>query len=203
MNRTTRILAALIALTTLTVAGCASIASGTTQSITVSSNVEGAEVFLDGVVIGTTPFTGPVDKNKSQIRVEAEGYRTETLALSKSLDPVFWGNIIIGGTLGSITDFATGAAYQYAPASYQVDLQRAGQARDNFLRDVATRKFSMIYIDEIALDLANGGGDYLSALVEIINGENDGSVTAGDVERAFEASSGHPILFGREVTQLR
>lgn len=200
MRHTHRILAGLAA---VSVAGCATITSGTTQSISVSSNVEGAEIFLDGVVIGTTPFTGPVDKNKEQFRIEAEGYQTETVSLSKSLEPIFWGNIIIGGTLGSITDFASGAAYQYAPASYQVDLQRAGQTTAEFQHEVAVRKFSMIYIDEIALDLANGGGDYLSALLEIMNGEQGAAVAGADVERAMEASGGYPVQFGDQVVELR
>lgn len=198
----TRVQRTLLAILLSGVAGCATIASGKTQAITVSANVEGAEVFLDGVMIGSTPFTGPVAKNKEQLRIELDGYRTETLALSKSLDPIFWGNIIIGGTLGSITDFATGAAYVYAPASYQVDLQRAGQSRDDFHHEVVVRKFSMIYIDEIALDISNGGGDYLNALTELVTWR--GSDATGDsVEAALIGSGGDPVEFGNAVVALR
>ena len=192
----------LLAILLTGVGGCATIASGKTQAITVLTNVERADVFLDGVMIGTTPFTGPVAKNKSQLRIELDGYRTETLALSKSLDPIFWGNIIIGGTLGSITDFATGAAYVYAPASYQVDLQRADQSQEDFLHEVVVRKFSMIYIDEIALDLSNGGGDYLNALTELV-ALRGSEATDASLEAALIGSAGDPVEFGKAVVALR
>jgi hypothetical protein len=199
MTRTSVVGSLLVALG-LGISGCATIAKGTSQSITVSTNVEGAEVFLDGVLIGRTPFVGPVKKNKSQLRIELDGYRTETLQLSKSLDPMFWGNIIIGGTLGSITDFASGAAYQYAPAAYQVDLQRGDQSDEDFRHEVAVRKFSMLFIDEIASDLSNGGGDYLEALVHIIAAPE---VTTADIGEALTTSSGDAIRFGQSVVDLR
>lgn len=183
------------------VAGCATIASGTTQSISVSTNIEDADVFLDGVLIGQTPFTGIVKKNQSQLRIEADGYRTETLELSKSLDPVFWGNIIIGGTIGSITDFATGAAYQYAPAAYQVDLQRSDQSDDEFQAEVELRKFSMVYIDEISRDVSAGGGEYLDALMDILT--LDSGAETEDVREALRDSRGDPVIFGRRIVALR
>lgn len=182
--------------------GCATIASGTSQSISISTNVEGATLFLDANMIGTTPYTGEVPKNKEQIRIELEGYRTETLSLSKSLDPIFWGNIIIGGTLGSITDFATGAAYEYSPATYQVDLQRSEQSEEDFLHEVVVRKFSMIYIDEIALDVSNGGGEYLDALTELV-GMRGAPTTKKAVVEALVESQGDPVVFGNATVALR
>lgn len=182
-----------------TVAGCATIGTGTTQAITVSSNVDGAEIFLDGVVIGRTPFTGPIKKNKDQLRVEASGYRSETITLSKSLVPIFWGNIIIGGTVGSLTDFATGAAYQYAPASYQVEMREEGMSENAFLRQLGTRKMAMVYIDPIAADLANGGGEYLNGLIEMSGFGDSESLTKADVLNAMEESRGNRAMFGKLI----
>jgi hypothetical protein len=180
-------------------AGCATLGSGKTQAVSVSSNVDGAEIFLDGIVIGKTPFTGPVAKNKQQLRVEAAGYRTETITLSKSLDPLFWGNIIIGGTVGSITDFATGAAYQYAPASYQVELREEGMSEAAFMRQLGTRKMAMVYIDPIVTDLASGGGEYLNALIEI-SGYGDGdALSSEEVLEAMKESRGDRIKFGQLI----
>lgn len=181
---------------------CATIVKGSTQTITVSSNVQGATVLLDGVIVGTTPFTGMVKKNKGMLTVQKEGYRPGTVSLSKSLEPIFWGNIITGGTLGSITDFASGAAYQYAPASYQVDLQAGAQSNGDFERRVAARKFAMIYLDEVSIDLAKGGGDYLSALVSIVNGDGPARVDGLAVRDALQASGGHPVAFGRRIVDL-
>lgn len=192
----------LVATTVAALTACATIASGTTQTISVSSNVEGAEVLLDGQPIGETPFTGPIEKNKNTLQIEAEGYRAETVTLSKSLDPVFWGNIIIGGTLGSITDFATGAAYQYAPATYQVELQAAQQSDEAYREQLVLRKFSMLYIDEISRDLSRGEGDYLSALVALVNDYSATTIDDSAIAEALAKSNGEPTRFGSLVVDL-
>lgn len=195
-------LSALFAVAMFVVTSCATITSGTTQAISVSSNVQGAEVYLDGDKIGTTPFNGNVKKGKSTLRIEAPGHSSETLSLSKSLDPKFWGNIIVGGTLGSITDFASGAAYQYAPASYQVELRANGQSGEAYHLQLVVRKFAMIYIDDISRDLASGSGEHLSALVELINRGSTIRVTAREIRSAMHSSRGEPSVFGRKVVEL-
>lgn len=182
-------------------AGCASIVKGSSQTITVSSNVDGADVFLDGMKIGTTPYAGPVAKNKGVLMVQKAGYTTANVSLSKTIEPIFWGNIITGGTLGSITDFASGSAYQYAPASYQVDLKPVEQAQADFERSVAARKFAMLYLDRISTELANGSGDHLDALLVLVNGER-GSVNAEDIRKALVSSGADPVRFGDEVVEL-
>ncbi len=189
-------------ITALVAAGCATIVSGTTQLMTVDSNVEGADIYLDDNKIGTTPYIGEVKKNKKTLRVEQEGYQTETVALSKSLEPWFWGNIIIGGTLGSITDFATGAAFQYAPASYRVELQSAGQSAADFRQQVRVVWFSMIYIDEISRDISQGGGDYLSALVALIEEDGEKEIDPVAISDALATSGGEPNRFADHMIEL-
>lgn len=202
MNRIT--LAGLTALTIGVVSGCATVASGTTQSISISSNVEGAELFLDGERIGTTPYTGEVAKGKNTLRVEAAGYRTETVTLSRALEPIFWGNIIIGGTLGSITDFATGSAYQYAPATYQVELQATDQSEEDYRQQLAVRKFSILYIDQISQEVASGeGGDYLRALSSLMEEYAGSALSAEEVSEALRSSRGHPVVFAKTIADTR
>ena len=53
------ILSALIIYT-----GCATVLSGTTQSINFESSPSGAAIFLDGERVGVTPFTSTLKKNK-------------------------------------------------------------------------------------------------------------------------------------------
>lgn len=202
MNRIVR--TGLTALTIGLASGCATIASGTTQSISISSNVEGAELFLDGELIGTTPYTGEVAKGKSSLRVEAEGYRTETVVLSRALEPVFWGNIIIGGTLGSITDFASGSAYQYAPATYQVELQATDQSEEEYRQQLAVRKFSILYIDQISREVASGeGGDHLRALSSLVEAHAGSALSTEEVSAALLSSRGHPVVFANTISESR
>jgi hypothetical protein len=187
---------------TLLSAGCATIVKGRTQTISVSSNVDGAELFLDGLRIGTTPFAGMVPKSKATLMVQKPGYKTQTISLSTSIEPIFWGNIITGGTIGSITDFASGAAYQYAPASYQVDLKPEGQSQADFERRAAARKFAMIYLGGISADLAKGSGEHLDALLAIVNGEKRGGADADAIRAALVASDADPVRFGNRIVEM-
>jgi hypothetical protein len=200
MNRL--VVLAAIAMVVAAAANCATITKGSRQTISITSNVDGADILLDGMKIGSTPFTGEVPKGKKILLVKKDGYKDNTIALSRSIEPMFWGNIITGGTLGSITDFATGSAYQYAPASYQVDLRAEGQAQADFERSVAARKFAMIYVDRIAADLARGSGDYLDALLSIVNGDGHPRVTADGIRRALVSSDAQSVRFGNKVVGL-
>jgi len=112
------ILSALLIICT----SCATVFSGTTQSINFESSPSGATVFLDGERVGSTPLTLTLKKKKySSLRVELEGYNTISRQLDKEFDlitllSIFW-------DLGT-TDLVTGAAYKYANNSYFVELQQ-------------------------------------------------------------------------------
>ena len=193
----------LLVTAALVASGCATIVKGRNQTVTINSNVEGAEIFFDNQRVGTTPFVGLVPRNKTLLRAEKAGYQPTTVALSKAIEPVFWGNVIIGGTLGSITDFATGAAFQYAPASIQVELKAASQTDEEFARQVTLRGLAMIYIDEISHDLGRGSGDHLSALLSVLNAPQPGAIDVTAVRQALTASQGDPIGFGRRIVDLK
>jgi hypothetical protein len=199
MKNQLTIVSLLIAI--LFIGSCATILKGTEQTITINSNIDDAEIFLDGVKIGETPFVGMVKKNKNALRVEKEGYKDYSLSLSKTLEPVFWANIISGGTLGSITDFATGAAYAYAPASYQVELYKEGETEAAFLQRLELRKYAMINITDISVDLGNSGGNYLRTLIELA--ELDYSKSNIELIKAkFDETKGNEVLFGNEIVAL-
>ncbi|MBK9347350.1 MAG: PEGA domain-containing protein [Burkholderiales bacterium] len=117
---------ALISMIVLASTGCSTILNGKTQSISVDSNVKGAEVLINQVVVGQTPFVGQAPRGSSpQITVRSDGYEPKTIVAETAFEPVFWGNIIIGGVFGSTTDSSTGAMYKYAPATFTVELKPA------------------------------------------------------------------------------
>ena len=121
----TVILASLLA---VVATGCSTILNGKTQSITIDSNVKGAEVMINQVVVGQTPFTGQAPRGSApQITVRKAGYDTKTIVADTGFEPVFWGNIIFGGFFGSTTDNATGAMYKYAPATFNIELSPEGK----------------------------------------------------------------------------
>lgn len=175
--------------------GCATIVKGSDQLVTINSNVSGASIKLDGMEIGKTPFTGKVPKNKEILEISKAGYKTYNVALSKQLEGMFWGNIIIGGTVGSITDFATGAAYAYAPSSFQIDLVAQGVSMSDFEAEMKLRKFAMIHMTDIALNVVNGGGEHLASLLELAKlKSNEESLNL--IRENLKVSKGSQVSFG-------
>jgi len=108
--------------------GCATIVKGKSQTVSIDSNVKGAEIVIDGTVVGSTPYTGSITRGSStSLTVRKPGYRSKTIVLNSDVEPIFWGNVISGGFLGSSTDAGTGAMYKYSPSNIEVDLQPEGK----------------------------------------------------------------------------
>lgn len=99
--------------------GCASILSGTTQTVSFDSNPPGANCQLvrDGKIIGTvtTPGGLTVKKTKYDITVTCKkaGYQDSTGYLKSGIQDETWGNIILGGGIGWAVDSAAGADNKY------------------------------------------------------------------------------------------
>tara|TARA_R110001606_G_scaffold385335_1_gene548807 strand:+ start:476 stop:841 length:366 start_codon:yes stop_codon:yes gene_type:complete len=113
------VIAALSSLVLL-LSGCATVMSGTNQTLTFNSNVEGVNVYVDGALIGKTPISASFKKNKAQtVMFTKEGYQSVTREITKEFDPVAVLNIFWDL---STTDFITGAVYEYAPNAIYVEM---------------------------------------------------------------------------------
>ena len=87
------------------ISSCATIMTGKTQEVTFDSEPQGAEVAVNGRVIGKTPTTIQLDKKKDQtVSFKLEGYKTQTRTLETKVNTWFMGNIVLGGFIGSTTD---------------------------------------------------------------------------------------------------
>jgi len=114
----------LVGATISIMVGCASITKGQVQDVTIDSNVQGAEILINGARVGTTPYSGILARNsKTKLTLQKEGYRSKTIVLDTSIEPVFWGNILLGGGIGSTTDAVNGSMYKYTPGNIVVDLE--------------------------------------------------------------------------------
>ena len=103
-----------IAVAALSLSGCASIMTAEQQSINVTvSNGQSAEVTVDDKTI-TAPgmITVLRDGKDKVVKTKADGCDNVTV-IKKSVSPIFFGNIVIGGLLGSTTDNATGKMWDY------------------------------------------------------------------------------------------
>lgn len=119
----TRILAALLVAALLT--GCASIIHGSRQDVRVMSSPSGAVVRVNlNNQATTTP--GVLTLNRKEVAYvltfEKEGYKPVEISLRRTIDGWLFGNILFGGLIGLVIDFASGSSYKLTPDEVQVGL---------------------------------------------------------------------------------
>jgi uncharacterized protein YceK len=103
------------ALAAVLLSGCASVMTSETQVIEVTTTTgKAVEVTIDGNT-SNTPGSIQVlrDGQDKVIKTTATGCESSTV-VEKTISPVFFGNIVIGGLLGSSTDSITGKMWDYA-----------------------------------------------------------------------------------------
>lgn len=108
MNKTKLMVIGLVSIV-LMMNGCATIVSGQTQVVDVTSS--NAKKFkIDGKEY-TTPARVTLDRGNDAKTIEVDD--CQDLRLNTQLNPAFLGNLLIGGIPGSITDIASGASWKY------------------------------------------------------------------------------------------
>jgi len=93
----------------LLAAGCATVFKGKTESIEVASNPPGADVFINGQLMGTTPATIKVNGTVQQsLEFRKDGYQSRAVMVTSSLGGGWLVLDIIFGLVPVIVDAATG-----------------------------------------------------------------------------------------------
>ena len=117
--------------------GCATIIKGTTQGVPISSDPSGADIFIDGMLVGTTPADVELKRKRDHlIVIEKKNYVPKSVAVVKNVGGAVWGNIIAGGLIGWGVDAASGAQNNLMPKTIFVRLEavgEGGQAADSGL----------------------------------------------------------------------
>ena len=115
-----KLLLALTSVVALQLTGCATIFTGGSQTINLSTGsseeVAAKVVTADGEMNVRLPQAISVPKSHKAITVTVEGNEcaeSTTTTVQAKLQPWFLGNILIGGLIGSTTDSISGAAWQY------------------------------------------------------------------------------------------
>ena len=119
----------------LLLSGCATVVSGTSQTVAISSTPQGAycSVSRGGGQVGaisSTPGNVSVGKSGSALSVTCSkpGYQSATSFANSSFNGWTFGNIVVGGLIGVAVDASTGANFDY-PASIDVPMQPDVSAR--------------------------------------------------------------------------
>lgn len=104
-----------VTVTAFLMTGCASIINEKTQSVNVSTST-GSKVT--GVVNGQA-FTAPgvvpvVRENKNKIFVTDNAKCAKETVAEKTVDPIFFINLLSGGPFGSTTDYSSEKMWKYS-----------------------------------------------------------------------------------------
>lgn len=186
----------------LTSVACASIISGTSQTLTFESSPSGAQLILNGIAIGETPLEAEIQRSRnSWIVLRKEGFLEQRVELTTRENPWIWGNSIIGGIAGSVTDVGNGASRRYVPNAYHVTLEPEGmpaESRRRFERKRALRDLALSLHGRLGRELATGHhSEALSTLLARAPG-----LSASAVEEAyFSPDSDDPVSFADRIAE--
>ena len=113
-------LSSLLVVLGTTLTGCATVVSGTTQTIGVNTDPEGADCQFTrkGVLVGRvnpTPGTLQIGKDFESVSVlcRKEGFDDTAGVIGTEFQAMTLGNILLGGLIGVVVDAASGAMTKY------------------------------------------------------------------------------------------
>jgi len=166
-------------LVTILISGCATIFTGKTDDITFTTNTDPVRVFIGGRNVGTTPLTIEVHRQTQKgplVSFVKEGYETQEFKLEQKFNWVSVLDVLSPLTSGGV-DVLTGAMMEFSPTEYHVELIKANQAsNDDRQRQVKFSAFVIFNTRNIQKDLANGTGEYSSALEAMIDRPEPGKL---------------------------
>lgn len=114
---------ALLLAAALLLPGCASMIDGNKYPIQIDSEPRGAaytiadqhgKVFSHGTtpdMVTLTSNDGAFDGEKYTFKFSQEGYEDQIVVLDSGMNGWMWGNLLLGGIIGSTIDLSTGAAF--------------------------------------------------------------------------------------------
>jgi len=102
--------------------GCATLVKGSSQSVIVNTDPQGATCTLTRkdkqiAIVNPTPGSVTVDKSKDAVTVSCkkDDYQESVGTMSSKFEPMTFGNILFGGVIGVVVDASSGAMNEYEP----------------------------------------------------------------------------------------
>jgi hypothetical protein len=123
--------------------GCATVLTGSKDTIAFNTNPAGADLYIDGIKICTTPCETSVKRsiNDKDVEFRLDGYRTKVVTLDKEFNTMAILNIL--EPLGFIVDAATGSIYKYDRKSYNIEMEQV-------LAQYDVEKIELNTVDKVA-----------------------------------------------------
>ncbi|MFC3561892.1 PEGA domain-containing protein [Pedobacter jamesrossensis] len=108
---------------TVMLSSCATVFTGTKQTINFKTDPPAADIEVDGLKVGVTPMDVTLKKGFTgqTVSFKLNGYETKSFQPTTTFNPVTVLNVI--GLLGFPIDAATGAMMKYDPKVYEFKLE--------------------------------------------------------------------------------
>ena len=128
--------AALVAVGSLGLSGCATIMHGANQTLQLDSEPHGAAVKLSSGATCVTPCKIDLPR-RHDLRADftREGFRPAYVLVQSKMSGATFGNILAGGIIGGLVDGANGASNKLSPNPINVRLTPLGQTTAELLFD--------------------------------------------------------------------
>jgi hypothetical protein len=158
--------------------GCATIFTGTHDTLRFDANVPGVRLTIDGMYQGELPFTVDMSRNfvggrRFLARFEKEGFVTQEFQLNRDFNAVSILDISSPLTSGGI-DVLTGSIMKFSPRDYHVQmLEKSDSASSRaFRRSLELYRFALTNHARLQEDIARGGGSHLDTFAWLVgNGD--------------------------------
>lgn len=174
-----RSLAPALLAAALALSGCATLFTGTTDTLTFASNVSGVRLTIDGQYQGELPLTLTMSRNfvggrQFVARFEREGFATQEFRLNREFNTVAILDVTSIPTSAGI-DALTGSLLRFAPTAYHVQMLKEGGSTlsPEFQRSLALHRYALLNYRSVQKDVARGGGESLSALAALCGRDDD------------------------------
>jgi len=116
---------ALIVVFVLSLSGCAAIFKGNSSKVDTNSTPKGAQVYVDGNLMGETPIRLKLESKRTYaIEFRMEGYKSKTFNITNHVGAGWIILDVLAGLVGVIVDAATGAWYELDQKNINVILEK-------------------------------------------------------------------------------
>lgn len=123
MTRKIKLKKTIVLMAMMMLSGCGTLFGGINETLSFDSNVEGTQIYLNGMKACKTPCTYQLKKKMSTVVVMAkkEGYETQQEFFDSEFNPVVLGNMF---SLGSwVTDAVSGGMWQYSRNAFYIEME--------------------------------------------------------------------------------
>jgi hypothetical protein len=192
--------------------GCATIFTGTHDTLSFDANVPGVRLTIDGMYQGELPLTVDMSRNfvggrRFLARFERDGYVTQEFQLNRDFNAVSILDISSPLTSGGV-DVLSGSIMKFSPRDYHVQmLEKSDTANSRaFRRSLEIYRFALANHARLQEDIARGGGSHLQTFAWLVCDGDEAParlVAAATIRRAGAiVLAPTPHQFVREVDRM-